>query len=366
MYKETDIQKFPPTWIFNIIKSFRIFLRRLEQKLVPSSVAVFEKAEGFFISKAIGVACELNLADILSSGPKHIKDIAEASNTHEQFLYRLMRALASEGIFKECNERVFTNTSMSKALAEGKGSMKHMIEHQMNETSWEIVGLLKSSVKTGKNVAREKLGMDIFEHLSKDKEKNELYNKAMTNTSALSSAAFLAAYDFEGLKIIVDIGGGQGYLLSIILHKYKKLQGIVFDLPHVVIKAESNFKKFGVENRAEIIEGNFFENIPVGYDAYIMKNILHAFDDETSIDILKSIHDAAIENGKILIVEAVIGEDNKPAFGKIFDLQMMIGTDGGKERTQKEFEFLLKKAGFKFKRVIHTVSPFSIVEAIKQ
>lgn len=366
MQQETEIQKFPPTWIFNVIKAFRIFLGRLERKLVPSSVAVFEKAEGFFIAKAIGVACELNLADILSSGQKNVKAIAIECSAHEQSLYRLMRALASEGIFKEVQDRVFANTTMSKALADGKGSMKHMIEHQLNETSWDIVGLLGKGVKTGKNVAREKLGMDIFEHLSKDEKKNELYNRAMTNTSALASAAFLAAYDFNGLSKIVDIGGGHGYLLSIILHKYKRLEGIVYDLPHVVKKANSNFKKFGLENRAEVIQGNFFESIPDGGDAYIMKNILHAFDDETSIKLLKSIYQAMVKNGKILIMEAVIAEDNKPAFGKIFDLQMMIGTDGGKERTQKEYKNILEKSGFKFKRVIHTVTPFSIVEAIKQ
>jgi len=176
MQKETEIQKFPPTWIFNIIKTLRTFLNRFERKLVPSSVAVFEKAEGFFIAKAIGVACELNLADILISGPKHIKDIADASNTHEQSLYRLLRALASEGIFKEVKERVFANTSLSRALAEGKGSMKYMIEHQLNETSWDIMGQLDISVKTGKNVARKKLGMDIFEHLSKDEKNYQLYH----------------------------------------------------------------------------------------------------------------------------------------------------------------------------------------------
>jgi len=244
--------------------------------------------------------------------------------------------------------------------------MKYMIEHQLNETSWDIMGQLDISVKTGKNVARKKLGMDIFEHLSKDEKKNDLYNRAMTNTSALASAAFLAAYNFKGIKKIADIGGGQGYLLSIILHKYSKMKGLVFDLPHVVVNAESNFIKFGVENRAEAVKGDFFDNVPVGCDAYILKNILHAFDDETSVEVLKRIFEAMPNNGKILIMEAVIREDNKPAFGKIFDLQMMIGTDGGKERTQKEFKNILTKAGFKFKKVIHTVSPFSIVEAIKQ
>ena len=364
MKNQKDIPKFPPVWIFKILSGFRGVLNNLFYRLVPANVAVFEKAQRFWIAKALGVACELNIADIIGSESKTINEIAKKAGTLPEPLYRLMRALASDGVFKETGKRIFINTQLSKALMEGKGSMKYMIQHQLNETNWEIINELSYSVRTGKSAAFKLLGTDIFDHLQKHPEKNELYNKAMTNTSDISSAAFVSAYDFSGIKKLIDIGGGEGYLLSIILKKYPKMQGVVFDLPHVVKAANRNFEKFGIENRAEIEAGNFFDRIPAGGDAYILKNILHAFDDETCVQILKSIKASITPAGKLLIVETVINEDNKPAYGKIFDLQMLLVTDGGKERTYKEFETIFNEAGFKLSRVVETVSPFSIVEGI--
>ena len=362
--EDNEVIKLPPTLIFKVITVIRNFLYNLYFKFVPANVAVFEKAQRFWIAKALGVACELNIADIIDSEPTTINEIAEKSGTLPQPLYRLMRALASDGIFKETEKQVFVNTPLSKALTEGKGSMKYMIQHQLNETNWEIINELSYSLKTGKSAARKLLGTDIFGHLQNHLEKNELYNKAMTNTSDISSAAFVSAYDFSGIENLIDIGGGEGYLLSMVLKKYKKMQGIVFDLPHVVKTAAENFIKFGIENRATAEAGNFFDKIPKGGDAYILKNILHAFDDEVCVKILKSIQESINPDGKLLIIETVIGEDNKPAYGKIFDLQMLLVTDGGKERTRKEFEEIFSKADFKLNRVVDTVSPFSIVEGV--
>jgi hypothetical protein len=356
----------PPVWLFRIIQKIRFRLKRIETLMVPPSVAVYEKAQGFWIAKAIGVACDLNIADLLVSGPKKIEEITAASNTDEQALYRLMRALAGEGIFKESAGRIFANTALSTGLSEGTGSMKYMIRHQFNETNWAIIGKLGSSIATGKSAAREIVGTDAFSHLERNPDKNELYNKAMTNTSALSAAAFLAAYSFKKHRLIVDVGGGEGYLLTVILNKYKHLRGIVFDLPHVVNPAKENYRKFGLGERATAVAGNFFDSVPTGGDVYIMKNILHAFDDKFCISLLENIGKAMERGTKLLIMEAVIEANNKPAYGKMFDLQMLIGTDGGKERTQKEFESILNKSGFIFKKVIPTVSPFSILEAVKQ
>lgn len=253
---------------------------------------------------------------------------------------------------------------MSRALMDGKGSLKYMIQHQLNKTNWALMNELDYSIRTGKNAARELLGTDIFTHLSKSPEKNLLYNKAMTNTSDVSSASIIAAYNFSGIKSIVDLGGGEGYLLSAILSRHPKMKGLVMDLPHVVEPAQKIFKKFGVENRATVIPGNFFEVVPEGSDAYMMKNILHAYNDDSCIKLLQKIKDAMVDDGKVLIVDTVIQEDNKPAFGKIFDLQMLLGLDGGKERTRVEFDEILEQAGFRLKRVIKTISPFSIVEGI--
>jgi hypothetical protein len=356
----------PPVWIFRISQKIRYFLKSLDSKLVPANVAVFEKSQAFWISKAIGVACELNLADILKSGPKALQEIALIANANEHSLYRLMRALASEGIFKENKGKIFSNTVLSLGLAERKGSMKNMIRHQLNETNWEMIGKLGHSIRTGTSASGEFLGNDIFSHLKSNPEKNELYNTAMSETSALASSAFLAVYSFNKSQIVVDIGGGEGLLLSMILQKNKHLKGILFDLPHVVKKANETFNKFGVEDRASVEEGDFFNKIPAGGDTYIMKNILHAFDDQSCITLLKNLNSVMIKNGNLLIMEAVLSENNRPEYGKIFDLQMLIGTMGGKERTRQEFELLLKQSGFKLNRVLSTVSPFSILEGIKR
>ncbi len=186
----------------------------------------------------------------------------------------------------------------------------------------------------------------------------------MTNTSDIFSEVFVAYYDFSGIKKLIDIGGGEGYLISRILADYPGMQGVVFDQPHVVKTASNIFEKFGVSDRAEAIAGSIFEEIPSGGDGYIMKNILHIFDDKTCIRILRNLKSSMPANGKLLIAETVISEDNKPEFGKLFDLQMLIGTEGGKERTRKEFEDIFNEAGFKLNRIIDTVSPFSIVECV--
>jgi len=364
MKDSLNIKKLPPVWLIRVLTGIREMIYRVHSRLVPANVAVFEKTQRFWIAKALGIACDLNLADIIGIGSRSVDFLAQETKTHPQSLYRLMRALASDGIFRETEPMVFVNTSLSKALMDGKGSMKYMIQHQMNKTNWDIVNEMGYSVKTGNSSAVKLLGTDIFDHLKNSPEKNKLYNKAMTNTSDISSAAIVSAYDFSGIKKLVDIGGGEGYLLSVILTKYPSMNGIVMDFPHVVESAKENFKKFGIENRAEAIPGDFFETIPAGADAYIMKNILHAFDDPTCIRILQKIK-AVMETGaRLLIVDTAIRPDNKPSFGKIFDLQMLIATTSGKERTKDEFDILLQQSGFKLKRVVDTVSPFSIVEAV--
>jgi len=328
-------------------------------------MAVFEKAQGFWIAKAISVACELNLAEIVAEDEKSVEEIAIKSKTDSSALYRLMRALASEGIFKETRPKVFRNNKFSNVLKEQPGNLKNMIMHQLNQTNWDVVNELKYSVSSGTNAAQKLLGSDIFTHLENTPEKNELYNKAMSETSGLSSAAIVSAYSFKEIDTLVDIGGGEGALLYTILQKHPSLQGVLFDLPHVVKTAEKIAEKYKVEDRVKIIPGSFFETGLPKADAYLMKNILHAFDDKTCVSLLQSIGKAMNTTGKILIVEAVINEDNKPAFGKLFDLQMLIGSENGKERTESEFRTIFEKGGFRLTRVVKTVAPFSIIEGVK-
>jgi len=328
-------------------------------------MAVFEKSQGFWLAKALGVACELNLAEIIGDGEMEVKDIARQAGADHQALYRLMRALAGECVFKETKPGFFKNTKLSYALREAPGNPKYMILHQLNDTNWTLVNELTNSVRTGKNSAHKIFGTDAFTHLEKSPEKNELYNKAMTATIGLLNNAVVSAYSFKGIDTLADIGGGEGTFLFKLLERNSDLKGILFDLPHVVETAGKLAEEYGVKDRVDIIPGNFFDtDIPVA-DAYLLKNILHIFDDETCVQLLKKIGRVIPEDGKILILETVIQPDNKPHFGKMFDLEMLLGTENGKERTKKEYEKLFEQAGFKISRIVKTVSPFSIIEGKK-
>ncbi len=365
MNRQPSVSIIPPVWFVSIINRFRFFLKKLYYRFTPAGMAVFEKSQGFWLSKALGVACELNLAEIIGDKEMDVQEIARKANAAPQALYRLMRALAGECVFKETKSGFFKNTKLSYALREAPGNPKYMILHQLNDMNWTLVNELKNSVVTGKSSAFKVFGTDAFSHLENSPEKNELYNKAMTATIGLLSNAVVSAYSFKGIDTLADIGGGEGSFLFKLMEKNPGLKGILFDLSHVVATAGKIAGEYGVKDRVEIIPGNFFDmDIPVA-DAYLLKNILHIFDDETCVLLLKRIGQVIPEEGKILILETVIRPDNKPHFGKMFDLEMLLGTERGKERTEEEFRQLFKEAGFKLTRVVKTVSPFSVVEGRK-
>ncbi len=356
-------QKLPPTWLLEVINSLRLWLMRLYYRLTPAKMAVFEKSQGFWIAKSIGVACELDLADHIGNEKISIEEIALRAHCKEEPLYRLMRTLAGEGIFREYKNKHFKNTAFSRALMDGENSMKHMIQHQINNTNWAVINELKYTVTSAKPAASKVLGMGIFEHLEKDEEKNKLYNKAMTNTSSATAQAILSAYDFSNTKVLADVGGGKGHLLTNILIHNPTLEGIIFDLEHVAGNAEEIAATHGLGSRLKTYTGDFFEGLPFTADRCMLKNILHAFNDEKCIEILRQLAQViGPQNGKLLIIETVINPDNKPAFGKLLDLQMLIGTENGKERTLEEFDALMNASGLVLDRCIKTITPFCIIE----
>lgn len=358
-------QKYPPAFLYKIIERFRHdFLRRLRLLTIPQ-VTIMETIQSFYVSRAMGVAAELNIAEILKSGEKTVKDLSIQTNTNEEALYRLLRMLASQGIFKEKKNRVFSQNRLSKVLTDDSSSMRHMVMHQINTANWDMFGELDYVVKTGNSAASKVLKKDIFEHLEQNPELNDLYNKAMHNTSEMLSNAVLSAYNFNKNQLIIDIGGGHGLLLSKIVANTKYTKGIVFDLPHVVEGAENTLEELNLSDRIKIAGGSFYENIPQGGHIYIMKNIIHALGNDDSVELLKKISEAMSYNGKILIIEPIIEKHNRYSFAKLYDIQMLVGRSEGKERTVQEYEVISKKAGLKINRIKQTVSPFSIIELIK-
>ncbi|NTV84374.1 MAG: hypothetical protein HGA23_08765, partial [Bacteroidales bacterium] len=364
--KQKTLKKFPHQFFYFTGLRIRNILNKISGMLVPAPVAVYEKAQGFWVSRAIVTACELNLAEHLASGTKHISELARLSGTHEESLYRLMRTLAGEGIFKELPGRNFINTSLSSALKDGDDSMKYMILHHFGENQLILFSHLTECIRSGEDNFRKYMGNEAFKYLEENPDKNEIYNKAMDNSSGLVALALLSSYSFHGIKTLVDLGGGHGLLLSAILEKYPNMKGILFDQPHVVGETLSADIHPDIKSKIEIIRGDFFEDIPSGADAYFMKNILHAFGEEDCLHLLKKIHAVMADKGKIIILETIIEPDNKPALGKRLDLVMMTGTGGGKERTREEFYQLLDRSGFALNRIIRTVAPFCVIEAGKK
>jgi hypothetical protein len=363
MKKRKRLRKFPHQFFYFLGLRIRRSLVGLSSMMVPAQMAVLEKAQGYWISRAIYTACELNLADHLSSVPKPIAELASLSGTDEQALYRLMRALAGEGVFRELSGKRFTNTRMSQALKDHGDSVKYLVMHLFDPTSRVYLTSLPEAVRQG-GIREGKLsGKDLYELMRADREKSDIYDRSMDESSDMISLALLSAYSFQGIKTLVDVGGGRGVLLSKILEDQKGMRGILFDMPNVNAPAEKNFRQNGTLERVSIVSGDFFEDIPAGAEAYLMKNILHAFNDEDCIRLLGKIRTAMAPGGKIIILEAVLRPDNKPAFGKLFDLLMLTGTEGGKERTGEEYEELCDRAGLRITRIVRTVAPFSVIEA---
>jgi len=361
----TSLPKFPHQFFYFTAMRLRQMMLRLSNWLSLPQMTIYEKAQGFWVSRAIAAACELNLADHLEQGPKSIAELAHLSGTEPNSLYRLMRMLAGEGIFRELPGKVFENNRLSCSLREGEGSMRNLIMHQFSETNLRLFLDFSGVIRSGESYSRRILGKPVFQFLQENPQNNELYNRAMDDSSGLVSLALLSAYNFEKFRSIVDIGGGHGIVLCNILKKYKKLHGVLFDQSHVVEKAKEIIADSGLEDRIRIVPGNFFDEIPKGFDGYFMKNILHAFNDEDCEQLLCKLREVLPPDGKLIIMETVISSDNKPALGKRLDLLMMAGTEGGKERTREEYEILLKKSGLKLNRLIRTVAPFSILEAVK-
>lgn len=366
MKKRKVLPAFPHQFFYFISVNIRRLLMNISGRMVIPPMAVYEKAQGFWVSRAIVAACELNLADHLAGGPKNINELASLSHTHENSLYRLMRTLAGEKIFKELPGKTFVNTSLSSALKEGDNSMKYLILHQFGETNMLLFSRFTECIRTGEGNPQKLLEKKVFEYLEENPDKNEIYNKAMDNSSGMVALALLSAYDFKGIETLVDVGGGHGLLLNTILEKYDKMKGILFDQEHVVDKSLETVPVSAGGDRLQIVSGNFFKDIPAGADAYFMKNILHVFSDEDCLKLLEKIHAVMPAHGKIIILETMIMPGNDPSFGKLMDLMMLAGTEGGRERSREEFAELLNRSGFQISKIIRTIAPFSVLEAIKK
>lgn len=332
---------------------------------LPPEAVLSQMLWGGLIQQGVYAVTKLSVPDLLADEPQTAGELAAATGMHAPSLYRLLRTLAGVGIFAENANGKFELTPVGAPLRrDAPNSMRDFALMLGDQWHWRLFGELMHSVRTGETAQKKACGAELFEHLANNPADAAVFNRAMTSHSLAAVPAIVAGYDFSDIGKLVDIGGGQGILLAGILKANPQMRGILFDVPSVIESRSELLEKEGFAERVEKVSGDFFQSVPAGADAYLMKHIIHDWDDERSIKILQNIRSAMNENGKILIVEMVVPEGNAPHPSKILDLQMLIGT-GGKERTEKEYRELLETAGLRLTRVTATRSPLSIVEAVK-
>jgi len=359
-------QKFPPYSLVKTLGSFRGLLLKIHRRLFPGSVVLYEQFQSFWLLQPLYIAAELKIADHLKEKPLSIAELAERTNSKPEALYRILRALASSGIFKEMAGKRFKLNTQARALLEGEGSIRNMIIHHLGRTNWSAGGNLLHTVKTGENAFKGVFGMDIYPFLQQNHEELQRFEKSMSELSSLALAPVLSRYRFTKIRTIADIGGGEGFLLAKILEKYAGITGILFDLPENSAKAGEFIRFSGLSQRINIIPGNFLEPFRIEADLYIMKNVLHNWDDEQCSLILSNLSRTMPDGSNLVILEMVVPGPNVPSYSKMVDIQMLATMPGGKERTRQEFEALLKKAGFRLKRIIPTIAPLSILETVRE
>jgi hypothetical protein len=332
---------------------------------MPPQLAVLQMATGYWVSRSIYVAAKLGIADLLKDSPKSCDELATATGTNAPSLYRVLRALASLGVFAETQPNHFTLTPLATCLQSDVPDSIRAYVIMQGEEQYRAWGEFMHSVQTGGSCFEHIYGMNLFEYLAQNPESAKIFDESMTNLSVIQSAAITASYDFSSIQTLVDVAGGEGLLIASILKSNPTLKGVVFDQPHVIERAKRFLEAEGVLKRCQLAAGNFFESVPEGGDAYILKYIIHDWDDERAIAILKQCHKVMPANGKILVAEQVIPPGNQPFRGKLLDLTMLAVTPGGRERTEAEYRALFEKAGFKLTRIVPTQDEMSIIEGIR-
>ena len=312
---------------------------------------------GYWYTQTIYVAAKLGIAELLKDGPRSAQELAHVTGTNPKALYRLLRALASIGIFAE-EQGQFSLTPLAECLLDS--STKAMVTMR-GEFQYRAWGELLHSIQTGESAFEKVYGKPIFDFFSENPEPGKLFDQAMTGVHGRETGAMLEAYDFSGIRTLADIGGGNGSVITAILKKYPAMRGIVFDLPGVAERTSANIKAAGLDGRCQIVPGNFFEAVWPGADAYLMRHIIHDWDDDKALTILRNCRKAMGNGGKLLVVEGVVPPGNEPSVSKFFDLAMMV-LPGGMERTEGEYRRMFEAGGFTLKRIVPTKTWISVIE----
>lgn len=317
---------------------------------------------GEWIAHGVYTAAKLDIASHLCDGPKSVSELSALTGCHEESLYRLLRLLASVDIFHEEDNRRFSNNATSALLAQSHpDSLRTLVLFYSGEMSRSFAQL-PSCIKEGKPAFDLTFQQPVFSYLKDHPNSAKRFNEAMKEKSQMVITSCMSAYDFSKYTKVYDIGGGTGHFISALLRKHPQMRGLLFDVPTVVKEAHDNLRTFG--ERCGVIAGDFFKSVPSDGQAYLLKSIVHDWNDADALKILKQCHSAMHSGATLILIEPLIGSANQKEYAKCMDVYMMAVT-GDKERSRKDFEELLKQAGFKIESVTQTDTEFAIIEAKK-
>lgn len=326
----------------------------------PPGSTIIDLCFGYILSGALATAAKLKIADKLENGPKPLQQLAQEAGVHAQSLHRVLRMLASFGIFREDEQGNFHQTDESELL---RTSLPHTLHHATlmvtQDIFWRPVGELQDVVRTGENGMVPFFGAPFFDYFKQNKVAGDTFHRGMSSLSDMENAPLAGAYDWSGIGTIIDVAGGHGGLLIEALKRAPAAKGILFDEAIVLKEARVNEEK----GRWSCVEGDFFKSVPGGGDAYLLKRIIHDWKDDDCVTILSNIRKAMNPGARVLVFDCVIPPGNEPHGGKILDVLMMSALPGF-ERTEKEFAALFKRAGLKLNRVIQAPALLSITEAV--
>jgi hypothetical protein len=329
----------------------------------PPPEVMHELILGAWTSQAIATAADLGVADALAAGALPLDQLAGRVGANPDALRRLLRALISRDIFAQRSDGRYELTTLAALLRSdapvSMAAMARFIGSRQHREHWS---LLTESIKTGNSVVKGLRGKTFFEYMGDDPGFGQIFNDAMTGMSSAAIGPVVEAYDFAPYGTIVDVAGGHGRLLAAILESAPKARGVLYDLPDVIAGATPLLRELRVAERIRLAEGSFFDSVPCGGDAYVLKNIIHDWDDDPCVRILRNVRSAAGAGATLLLVEAVVPRDDSGPIVKLTDMEMLL-INNGRERTADEYRRLLEQAGFQMTRVVETASRFSVIEA---
>ncbi len=329
-----------------------------------NSAQLLRMITGMVSTQAVHAVAELGIADLLASGPASASDLGARCDANPDALRRVLRYLCGEGVFREDESGRFSLTPTGELLRSDSPTRIRDFARMLGSDSARAWNELLYSVRTGRCAFEHVHGAPLFEFLSKRPDKARVFDSAMTGVHGPETGPMIDAYDFSGFETVVDVGGASGDVLLEILHHCPAVRGVVFDLEHIAQQASARIERSELRDRARAEGGSFFDRVPLGADAYLMRHIIHDWNDEQSVAILRNCRDAMRPDGRVLVVESVIPPGNDPHPSKMFDLIMM-AIPGGRERTREEYERLFADAGLRLARVVPTDSPVSVVEGVR-